>query len=107
MEYFLSKNIIQKAKLKKASNKDIFFLFKLANDPEVIRNSLSKKNVNFKNHNHWFKKALQKKNISILIFKTANHKLGQVRFDTNSKKRLLLLTQLQMNLEEQMWVIKC
>lgn len=87
VEYFLSKNIIQKAKLKKASKKDIFFLFKLVNDPKVIKNSLSQKNVNFKNHNDWFKKALQKKNISIYIFKTANHKLGQVRFDTNSQKQ--------------------
>jgi len=90
VEYFLSKNITQKAKFKKASNEDIFFLFKLVNDPDVIRNSLSKKNVNFKNHNHWFKKALQKKNISILIFKTVNHKLGQVRFDTNSKKQTFI-----------------
>ena len=90
VEYFLSKNIIQKAKLKKASNKDIFFLFKLVNDPEVIRNSITKKNINFKNHNQWFKKSLQKKNTSILIFKTTNHKLGQVRFDTNSKKQTFI-----------------
>jgi RimJ/RimL family protein N-acetyltransferase len=90
VEYFLSKNIIQKAKLKKASNKDIFFLFKLLNDPKVIRNSLSKQNVNFKNHNHWFKKALQKKNVSIFIFKTAIHNLGHVRFDVNSKKQTFI-----------------
>lgn len=90
VEYFLSKNIIQKAKLKKASNKDIFFLYKLVNDPEVIKNSLTKKNVSFKNHSQWFKKALQKKNTSILIFKTTNHKLGHVRLDTNSKKQTFI-----------------
>ena len=61
VDYFLSKNIAKKAELKKVSNEDKFFLFKLVNDPKVIRNSLTKKIINFNEHNQWFKKVKKKR----------------------------------------------
>ena len=90
VEYFLSKDIIQKAELKKISTEDKFFLFKLVNDPKVIKNSLNKRITNFKEHDRWFEKAKKKKNTNILIFKTINHNLGQVRFDKISKKKTFI-----------------
>ena len=90
VEYFLSKNITRKADLKKISIEDKFFLFKLVNDPKVIKNSLTKRITNFNEHHRWFEKAKKKENTNILIFKTINHKLGQVRFDKISKKKTFI-----------------
>ena len=49
VEYFLNKNILKDAKLRKVVNEDRYFLFRLVNDPEVIRNSLLKKLLTLKN----------------------------------------------------------
>ena len=90
VEYFLDNNIFKGAKLKKVTSEDKYFLFKLVNDPEVVKYSLSKKIINFKEHDRWFKKTIKNKNADILIFKNNNHKLGQVRFDKISKNKTII-----------------
>ena len=90
VEYFLNKNILKDAKLRKVVNEDRYFLFRLVNDPEVIRNSLLKKTINFKEHNLWFNKALKNKNIRIFIFKNDNHKFGHVRFNKITKNKTII-----------------
>lgn len=61
VEYFLSKNITRKADLKKISIEDKFFLFKLVNDPKVIKNSLTKKLQILKNIIGGLKKQKKKR----------------------------------------------
>ncbi len=90
VDYFLSKNILKKAKLKKAKYEDRFFLFKLLNDPEVIKNSLKRTSTSIESHNKWIKKNIYKKNTKIFIFKSTNHNLGQVRFDRISKNKTMI-----------------
>jgi len=90
VDYFTSSNILYNAKLSRASFNDKFFLFKLVNDPQVIKNSLSNKSINLKEHEKWFEKTIKKENSKILIFQTSKHKLGQIRFDKISKNKTLL-----------------
>ena len=90
VDFFINQNIIQKAKLVKASLRDAFFLYKLVNDPLVIKNSLGNKFISFNKHEKWFQKTLQKKNSKIFIFKSIRHKLGQVRFDNISKNKTFI-----------------
>ena len=90
VNYFLSKNIYKKAKLKNASEIDKFFLFKLVNDPDVIKNSLSNKMITFKEHTEWFNKTKKNKNSKIYIFKSLYHNLGQVRFDKISNDKTFI-----------------
>ena len=90
IDFFINQNIIQKAKLVKASLKDTFFLYKLVNDPLVIKNSLGNKFISFNKHKKWFQKTMQKKNSKIFIFKSIRHKLGQIRFDNISKNKTFI-----------------
>jgi UDP-2,4-diacetamido-2,4,6-trideoxy-beta-L-altropyranose hydrolase len=87
VNYFISQKLYKNVKLENASHKDKFFMFQLVNDPQVIKNSLGGKITTFKEHNQWFKKIINKKSSKILIFKTINHKLGQVRLDRVSKNK--------------------
>ena len=78
-----------------------FFLFKLVNDPDVIKNSLSNKMITFKEHTEWFNKTKKNKNSKIYIF--LNHCItiwGRYDLIKFQMIKLLLLIQLQMNLEE-------
>ena len=81
VNYFTNKDITNKARLKKVSYKDKYFLFKLANDPQVVKNSLNKKIVKFEDHNLWFEKIIKSKKTEIFIFLSEYNKIGQVRFD--------------------------
>ena len=90
VDYFTSSNILYNAKLSRASFNDKFFLFKLVNDPQAIKNSLSNKSINLKEHEKWFEKTIKKENSKILIFQTSKHKLGQIRFDKISKNKTLI-----------------
>jgi len=90
-EYFTAQNFTKNAKLKKISEIDKFFLYKLVNDPLVIKNSLGNKSINYEEHEKWFQKTIRNNNSRILIYKTPKHKLGQVRFD-NTKKNKTFIT---------------
>ena len=68
----------------------INFLFKLVNDPDVIKNSLSNKMITFKEHTEWFNKTKKNKNSKIYIFKSLYHNLGQVRFDKISNDKTFI-----------------
>ena len=90
VDYFSSSKITKNAKLVKVSNKDKFFLFKLVNDSQVIKNSLANKFIDFHEHEKWFKEKLVNKNSKIFIFKNLNHKIGQIRFDKVSKNKTFI-----------------
>jgi len=90
VDYFLSKNILQNSRLEEASYNDKFFLFKLVNDTQVIKNSLGNKFINFKEHEKWFDKIMYKKDSKIFIYKTSKHRFGQVRLDKISKQKNLI-----------------
>ena len=90
IDYFISKNILRNAKLTKASENDKIFLFKLFNEPEALKNSLSNKEISLSHHHKWLKKKITDKNSKIFIFKTPLHNLGQVRFDKTSKNKTFL-----------------
>lgn len=90
VDYFLSKDILKNASLRKATLSDVFFLFKLINDPKVISNSLTNKYTNINDHENWLKKKINKKKSKIFIFETVKHKFGQIRFDQISTKKTFI-----------------
>lgn len=90
VDYFLSKNILKNLKLEEATYNDKFFLYKLVNDAQAIKNSLGNKFISLKEHEKWFKKVMKKKNSKIYICRTSKHRIGQVRLDQVSKKKNLI-----------------
>ena len=90
VDYFIEQNIIKNAKLKKVSEIDKFFLYKLVNDPQVIKNSLGNKLIDYKEHEKWFQKTMRNNNSRMFIFRTPKHKLGQVRFDNIAKDKTFI-----------------
>ena len=87
VNFFMTKNIFQNVELRKATTKDKYFLFKLINEPLVMKNSLTNKIVKFNEHNNWFNKVLKKRNSKIFIFQNLSHKLGQIQFDKVSTNK--------------------
>lgn len=90
VDYFVSNDLIKTAKLVKASEKDLLFLFRLINDPEVINFSLNKKRISLHHHKKWFKHEQKNIDTKIYIYKTKYHKIGQVRFNKINKNTYLL-----------------
>ena len=56
-------------KIKNYDEKVSKFLFNLRNKNYVRKNSLNKKIISYKNHQHWFKNIIIKNTLNILLFK--------------------------------------
>jgi|TARA_B100001964_G_scaffold16379_1_gene16952 RimJ/RimL family protein N-acetyltransferase len=68
-------------KLLNFDKKDIWFLFKLKNDKDNIKNSINSKRITKKQHKIWFFRKLKSRNDKIFIIKKKNKKIGYIRFD--------------------------
>lgn len=68
-------------KLTNYSNKDFYFLFNLVNQTDVRRSSFNSKEITFESHQRWIKNFMKKKSNKILIFRSKNLKIGQVRLE--------------------------
>ena len=90
VEYFKGGENINKFKLRKVKKEDKYFLFRLANDEAVIKNSISAKEISFKKHQEWFEKKLANKKTKIYIFKYKNLNVGQVRTDTGRVNNIFI-----------------
>ena len=70
--------------LREVKVEDMDFLFSLANDSEVRKNSLNQKTIEFEDHKKWFlNKLLEIKNFKskMFIYEQNKEKVGQIRLD--------------------------
>ena len=74
-----------KLKLIKAKKKDTLFFYKLRNDKNNRKNSVSTKKIKFSNHNNWFIKTLNKKSNFIYIIKKRDLNCGYLRYEKKLK----------------------
>ena len=74
------------AKLKKASQSDLYAYYNWVNDIDVRISSFNKKKIKFQDHKKWFYEQLKypKKNL-LYIFKTKKVYLGQTRLNISNK----------------------
>ena len=76
--------------IKKATYKDIGFIFKLYNDG--VKNSFfnNKKTITFKQHEKWYKFAIKSPIIFIHIFKKNNIAIGYIKYDLIKKQYAII-----------------
>ena len=71
-----------KLKIKKASIKDLEFVYLLRNETIARKNSINSKKILLKDHKIWFKKKIKDRNSLYFIITSKNlEKIGFVRYD--------------------------
>ena len=78
--------------LQNVRKKDNNLLFNWRNEKSVVKNSISRKKVNYKNHKIWFQKRMSIEPILFWILKKNNSSVGTIRLD--KKKRSYFLSYL-------------
>ena len=82
INYVSLKPKIKLLKLKNVSEKDLIFLFKLANQNKRRKFAFNNKKISIANHYLWFKKKIKSKYSKIFILWANNNmRIGQIRFD--------------------------
>lgn len=75
------KKKIQGLRLRKAEFVDAKQLFEWKNDSECVRNSITRKLVEWEEHCAWFASVMQRDDVEIFILETDDMPLGRVRLD--------------------------
>ena len=75
-------------RLRKILPADIDFLFALANDPEVRRNSINTSEILYQEHCDWFMKKINSATSHNLILEKASEPVGQIRFEFNDTEKI-------------------
>jgi RimJ/RimL family protein N-acetyltransferase len=70
--------------IRNAEIRDIIFLWRLRNEPEVRKNSFNSQPVRFLEHLIWFTKTLKSSKRILLIINDNENKIGQIRFDLSA-----------------------
>ena len=66
--------------VRRAENKDLIFLYNLANDKLTRSNSYKSENIELSEHKKWFQNQLNNKEVLFLIAEYQNKQAGQIRF---------------------------
>jgi len=69
----------QKFYLREAGLSDLQFLFKLANDPDVRKNSFSIEKISLEEHTAWYMDLLKRDDVKQFIFMYGKNEAGQIR----------------------------
>ena len=72
---------MKKISVKKATLKDVKFLFNLYNASIIEKYSKTKKTIKYTNHKNWFLKNINSKKNKIYILSQSNIKIGYIRFN--------------------------
>ena len=70
--------------LRKATNEDCLWLFELANDSLVRKNSKNSEDIFWGDHEKWFKNRLISSSTFIYIGYDKEEPIGQIRFDLDN-----------------------
>ena len=68
---------------RKATKKDLEFLYTLRNDPIVRQAPFNTEKIDLKTHIQWFEEKIKSPHVLFLIIEYKNQKIGQTRFDRN------------------------
>ena len=72
--------------VREVNNIDIKLLLDLRNEPFVRQSAFNTKIIGIKTHRKWFKEKLSQKNSSVILIAENNgERIGQIRFDVDSK----------------------
>ncbi len=77
------------ASLRRSRTNDATLLFDWANDPEVIKNSKSRRVVRWEEHVVWLEKLLGGSDSELYVFEVNGLPVGQIRFDRNEEHATL------------------
>jgi len=80
---------VKKIKIKKASEKEINFIYKLRNQTDVRKNSLNKNKISLKNHKKWFFSNTNSKNSKIYVILYKKYLSGYIRWKLINKFKYL------------------
>lgn len=75
--------------LRKANMRDINFIYELANDPEVRKNSFNSKSISFTEHEKWFEHAIQDDSLLFYVLFSNDTPVGQIRVKIKDGKGLI------------------
>lgn len=78
---FSSLSLSTKIKFRKASSADVKTVYNWANDPEVRRQSYSKSEIAWQQHERWFSEKISNALCEYFIVVIDNSSVGQLRFD--------------------------
>jgi UDP-2,4-diacetamido-2,4,6-trideoxy-beta-L-altropyranose hydrolase len=74
---------------RKSNWDDLYFLFELANDSDVRKNSFFSKKISVEEHVMWYKSKLNDENANYLIAEFNTQKMAFIRFDINKDRALI------------------
>ncbi len=82
----MSSQAIDSVQLRRVQEGDEFFLWNLANDPDVRSASFSTKMIPWEDHIRWFRKQLNDPSCIFFIATCENKSVGQVRFEIKDEE---------------------
>jgi len=71
--------------IREASMEDAEQIFRISNDPEVLKQSINQEEIKWENHLRWYKSKLEDPNYSIVIAYKKDLILGQVKLAAEGK----------------------
>ena len=75
---------------RKVTEKDCYVLFNWFQEKESLKNSINtNKKITINDHKKWFSNILENKEFNIYIFELSNTPVGQVRLETNNKRKII------------------
>lgn len=81
-----------KIQITDAKEEDILFLFNLANDEEVRKQSFSTKPITLDEHAKWFRSVLADPHRLLYVLTVANQFMGQIRFDLSGDTAVISIS---------------
>lgn len=84
-------------RLRKATAKDVRFLWQLRNDAVVRKNSLASAKIPFAAHRQWFAGQLQQKRSWLFVIQARRRRIGQIRLDAGDPGRYTVNIALHKN----------
>lgn len=72
---------MEKIQLRKCSDKDCKYIYKLANDEVYRRNSFNPEFIEYETHKIWFSNSMKNKNRMIYIVSYENKNIGEIIVD--------------------------
>lgn len=78
---FRVKPVSPEIHIRNAAISDCRLIYEWVNDPEVRQNSINQKNIEWRDHQSWFKEKINSPTTKIFILEYKGIPIGQIRFD--------------------------
>jgi len=78
-------------KIRDVSPNDVDLLYEWVNDPDVRRNAINSKKIDYNEHVNWFKRVLNSEKTYIFILEKDHNAVGQIRFDWDDRTKAFVI----------------